>query len=196
MTRTRASAQPQGCWRPAGVDRAGYHKIWQTSPWAAKCAKRHMTAPRSNNAPGTSGRTGAPAIGERQVVLIQQAPGFCFPPRPEHVIGWVSGISALVPLRGLTPVAGAGFNSDGCLESWCVYGGEDNRRYGDALAGGGAPGVCGGPWPPWVDDFPIRRDTLARISAILDDSLTPVGAAQRRRSRASSPFLEPQRDAC
>lgn len=204
------------------IEGGGYRKIWlETQPMGGEMyAKRNMTAAVNNQLffmeyQRPDGRMPGSITVEKGKVVPQfnKLQGFCFPAPALNMYYWMGQDREYLKLLRH---ALAGFdaylwrvrdsNSDGCLESWCVYDtGEDNaRRYGDA--------PC---W--WEEETPPQgyavvpmgsmdlmsfsysaRDTLARISAILDDGQQAYwrGAAQEVKGKLRAFFWNPERGAC
>ena len=204
------------------IEGGGYHKIWlETQPMGGEMyAKRNMAAALNNQLlfmehQRPDGRMPGSIMAENGCVIPQfnKFQGFCFPAPALNMYYWMGRDKEYLKLlqNALTRFDAylwrvRDSNSDGCLESWCVYDtGEDNaKRYGDA--------PC---W--WEEEVPPKgyavvpmasmdfmsfsysaRDTLAKISTILDDGKTTYwrSAAEEVKSKIRMFFWSEERGAC
>lgn len=204
------------------IEGGGYHKIWlETQPMGGEMyAKRNMTAAINNQLlfmihQRSDGRMPGSIMLENGKIIPQfnKIQGFCFPAPALNMYYWMGRDKGyLLLLKNALERFDAYLwrvrdsNSDGCLESWCVYDtGEDNaKRYGDA--------PC---W--WEEEVPpsgcsvvpiasmdfmsysySARDTLAKISTILNDGQSADwrSAAEEVKSRIRTFFWSEERGAC
>lgn len=204
------------------IEGGGYHKIWlETQPMGGEMyAKRNMTAAINNQLlfmehQRPDGRMPGSIMIESGKIIPQfnKFQGFCFPAPALNMYYWLGRDKGyLMLLKNALERFDAYLwrvrdsNSDGCLESWCVYDtGEDNaKRYGDA--------PC---W--WEEDVPpsgysvvpmasmdfmsfsySARDTLAKISTILQDGQNAFwrSAAEEVKSKIRTFFWSEERGAC
>jgi hypothetical protein len=204
------------------IEGGGYQKIWlETQPMGGEMyAKRNMTAAINNQLlfmvyQRPDGRMPGSIMAENGKIIPQfnKFQGFCFPAPALNMYYWMGQDKGyLMLLKNALERFDAYLwrvrdsNSDGCLESWCVYDtGEDNaRRYGDA--------PC---W--WEEEDPpsgysvvpmasmdfmsysySARDTLAKISTILQNGRNAFwrGAAEEVKSRIRAFFWSLEHGAC
>ena len=204
------------------IEGGGYHKIWlETQPMGGEMyAKRDMTSAINNQLlfmehQRPDGRIPGSIMAKNGQVVPQfnKFQGFCFPGPALNMYYWAGRDKAYLRLLKDALARFDAYlwrvrdsDADGCLESWCVYDtGEDNaKRYGNA--------PC---WweeetpPAGFDIVPMAsmdfmsfsysaRDTLAKISAILDDGQAAYwrSGAEEIKSSIRAFFWREERGAC